>query len=77
MLFSPLLLADSSDIKPCEIRGAAQPLPEISLKPVAKGLKNPVHITAAGDYSKRLFITEQAGIIRILKHDRNLPVPFS
>jgi len=76
MLFSSLLPADSSRIRPCKIRGAAPPLPEISLKPVAKGLENPVHITAAGNYSKRLFITEQAGVIRILKHDRILPVPF-
>ena len=76
LLSPPLLLADSSRIRPCEIKGVAPSLPEISLKPVAKGLKNPVHITNAGDGSKRLFITEQAGIIRILKDDRILPGPF-
>jgi len=76
LLSPPLLLADSSRIRPCEIKGVAPSLPEISLKPVAKGLKNPVHITNAGDGSKRLFITEQAGVIRILKDDRILPGPF-
>ena len=72
------LFAEQSNtvlIKPCETKGISS-LPNLKLKLIVKGLKYPVHITAAGDYSKRLFITEQAGVIRILKHDRILPVPF-
>src|SRR3989337_1057096 len=52
------------------------PLPSIKLEIVVKGLKDPVHITNAGDGSKRLFIVEQAGVVRILKDGKLLPVPF-
>jgi len=52
------------------------PLPIIKLEIAVKELKDPVHITNAGDGSKRLFIVEQAGVVRILKDGKLLPVPF-
>lgn len=61
---------------PCVIKGVPSPIPDIKLEAVVKGLADPVHITNAGDGSGRLFITEQAGIIRILKDGRLLPTPF-
>jgi glucose/arabinose dehydrogenase len=48
----------------------------IAIEEVVTGLVNPVHLTHAGDGSHRLFIVEQRGVIRILRGDRVLPVPF-
>ena len=43
---------------------------------IVSGLSAPVGITNAGDGSGRLFILEQAGVIRILKNDTLVPTPF-
>ncbi len=43
---------------------------------IASGLSAPVGITNAGDGSGRLFILEQAGVIRILQNDSLAPEPF-
>src|SRR3990170_3060570 len=61
--------------KPCDTKEIL-PLPSIKLEIAAKGLKNPVHTTNAGDCSKRLFIVEQAGVVRILKDGKLLSTPF-
>lgn len=42
--------------------------PDLSLYPVAGGFSRPVHITHSGDGSGRLFVVEQAGLIRILRN---------
>jgi glucose/arabinose dehydrogenase len=47
-----------------------------SWRPVATGLKAPLGVTNAGDGSGRLFILEQAGVIRIFQEDNLLPTPF-
>jgi glucose/arabinose dehydrogenase len=47
-----------------------------SWSPVATGLKAPVGVTNAGDGSGRLFILEQAGVIRIFQNGNLLPAPF-
>lgn len=74
-LFTPVGVSPSN-IEPCAIKGAQPPITDIVLKAVVKGLADPVHITNAVDGSGRLFITEQAGIIRILKGGKSLPSPF-
>ena len=51
-------------------------LDEITFAEIASGLNDPVAITHAGDGSGRLFITEQAGRIRIHDGNRLLPAPF-
>ncbi len=61
---------------PCKSKRVPPPLPDVSLHLITQGLHQPVHLTHAGDNSKRLFITEQAGVIRILKDGRLLPNPF-
>jgi glucose/arabinose dehydrogenase len=43
---------------------------------VASGLSRPVDIQNAGDGSGRLFIVEQAGVIRILQNDALIEAPF-
>ena len=40
---------------------------QIQLSPVATGLSSPVFVGHAGDGSDRLFIVEQAGIIKVLQ----------
>jgi glucose/arabinose dehydrogenase len=50
--------------------------PEIELVKYSGGTINPVHITHAGDGSKRLFVVEQAGRIRIVKNGFLLNTPF-
>ncbi len=50
--------------------------PVISLRPVASGLQAPDYVTNAGDSSGRIFIVEQAGIIRIVHNGNLLTKPF-
>lgn len=54
----------------------ANDLPVLTFTPVAQGLQRPVAITHAADGSGRLFITEQAGRVRILKAGTLLDPPF-
>jgi glucose/arabinose dehydrogenase len=55
---------------------ATRALPTVLLQTVTSGLAAPVSITNAGDGSNRLFITEQAGKIRIYDGAQLLPTPF-
>lgn len=48
----------------------------ITLTPVVKGLRQPTAIVSAKDGSKRLFVLEQKGRIRIVKNGALLPRPF-
>jgi glucose/arabinose dehydrogenase len=50
--------------------------PNISLVKETGGLTHPVHITNAGDDSRRLFVVEQGGRIRIIRADTLLAAPF-
>lgn len=61
---------------PCKTQAITPSLPDVSMQLVTRGLRRPVHLTHANDNSKRLFITEQAGVIRILKDGRLLIRPF-
>ena len=60
--------------EPCRQEGAA--LPDVKLELVAKGLRAPVGLVNAADGSKRLFVLEQAGIIRVLKDGKIEKEPF-
>jgi len=48
----------------------------VRLQPLATGLESPVYVTHAGDGSGRLFVVEQAGVIRIIRNGRLLARPF-
>jgi glucose/arabinose dehydrogenase len=50
------------------------PRSSIALTRVASGLTQPVFVTHAGD--DRLFVVEQAGVIKIVKNGAVLPTPF-
>ena len=47
----------------------ARAFAQIHLVPVATGLVNPVFVTGARDGTRRLFIVEQAGTIRVMPGD--------
>ncbi|MDQ7848939.1 MAG: PQQ-dependent sugar dehydrogenase [Armatimonadota bacterium] len=55
---------------------AAAPGVVIRLQPLVAGLSAPVHLTHSGDGSGRLFVVEQAGVIRLIRDGRLLPRPF-
>jgi glucose/arabinose dehydrogenase len=48
----------------------------IGLEPVVTGLSLPVFLTHAGDGTNRLFIIEQAGIIKVLQPGGTIPTVF-
>lgn len=50
--------------------------PTIRLKKVASGFKQPTTITHAGDGSKRIFVVERPGTIRLIKDDKRVSKPF-
>ena len=71
LLLSTLALAGCGDDHP---RVDAQG--ELVFDTVATGLSAPVFLTAAPGDSIRLFVVEQGGTIRVLRHDSLLATPF-
>jgi glucose/arabinose dehydrogenase len=54
----------------------AQGAPTISLKVVASGLSQPVAVTTAGDGTRKLFVVEQDGLIRLVIRGTLITRPF-
>lgn len=50
--------------------------PVLSFDTVATGLDAPVFLTSAPGDSARLFVVEQGGVIRVIRHDTLLATPF-
>jgi len=48
----------------------------VELRPVAAGFASPVLLLAAPDKSDRLFVVDQAGMIRVVENGRHLAEPF-
>ena len=61
---------------PCQPKSPTAPFPEVQLRPLAKGLKQPVGLYAPGDGRHLLFALEQPGVIRILKNGQQQPKAF-
>lgn len=70
------LLSSTCIAGECTEPDPSAPFPPIALQEVAHGLKLPVYLTDADDGSDRLFVVEQAGLIRIIDHGRLLDEPF-
>ncbi|MSQ22945.1 MAG: glucose dehydrogenase [Chloroflexi bacterium] len=49
---------------------------QVRLDLVTSGLREPTHVTPTGDASGRLFVTERAGRIQVVRDGRLLPTPF-
>lgn len=54
----------------------ATPFPQIALTKQLGGFKQPVYITSARDGSRRLFVVEQPGQIRVVQRGKTLAQPF-
>jgi glucose/arabinose dehydrogenase len=52
------------------------PLPTLSLTPVASGLGSALYVTAPPGDTDRIFVVQQSGAIRVLRHDSLLATPF-
>jgi glucose/arabinose dehydrogenase len=50
--------------------------PTITLTEQVDGLESPTHVTHAGDGSGRLFVTERAGRVRVIRNGTLLSTPF-
>lgn len=48
----------------------------LDFEPVLSGFERPTSVTSAGDGSERLFVTEKAGRVRIVRGAQLLPEPF-
>ncbi len=53
-----------------------QPWARIELKPVASGFRKPTYLTDAKDGTRRIFVVEKEGRIKIIKDGKTLPEPF-
>ncbi|MCS6903367.1 MAG: PQQ-dependent sugar dehydrogenase, partial [Candidatus Bipolaricaulota bacterium] len=62
-------------VDPCSVQAPAT-VSQIELQQIATGFARPVYVTHAGDGSGRLFVVEQAGIIKIIRDGRTLATPF-
>ncbi len=62
-------------IDPCSVQSPTT-VPHIELQPIATGFTRPVYLTHAGDGSGRLFVVEQAGVIKIIRNGQTLATPF-
>ncbi len=71
-----LVLAAALSVQQQEAAAVVTAWPNISLLRLNGGLVHPVHITHAGDGSRRLFAVEQVGRIRIIRADSLLTAPF-
>ena len=67
------LLVPSAFAAPCKDPAPGAPIPDISLTEVAGGFKSPVHVNGEGG---RLYVVEQAGVIRIVENGKVRPQPF-
>jgi glucose/arabinose dehydrogenase len=65
----------SQPIDPCSVRFPTT-VPQIELQLLASGFTRPIYVTHAGDGSGRLFVVEQAGVIRIVRDGKISATPF-
>jgi glucose/arabinose dehydrogenase len=65
----------SQPADPCSVRFPTT-VPQIELQKFADGFMRPVYLTHAGDSSRRLFVVEQAGVIKIVREGKTLSTPF-
>jgi glucose/arabinose dehydrogenase len=52
------------------------PVPSLSLTQVASGLSSALYVTAPPGDTDRIFVVQQSGAIRVLRHDTLLTTPF-
>ncbi len=55
---------------------SSQTPPTITLQPFVSGLSSPLLLTNAKDGTRRLFIVQQGGIIKVVQPGSNMPTDF-
>jgi glucose/arabinose dehydrogenase len=75
-IVSAFLVLLVPEIRSIADQQAQQQIPNISLELVTSGLSEPVGVTSAGDGSRRLFVVEQDGRVRIVRKGRLKSRPF-
>jgi glucose/arabinose dehydrogenase len=65
----------SQPADPCSVRFPTT-VPQVELQKFADGFTRPVYLTHAGDGSGRLFVVEQAGVIKIVRDGKISVTPF-
>jgi len=76
MLTALLWASAAHAATPCVEPPADAGFPPVTLQQVAQGLREPVHIAVAPDGSGRLYVVEQAGVVRIVEHGQVRAEPF-
>ncbi len=71
-----MLVINAPAAAACVDAGADRPIPSIALREIARGFKQPVHLTHAGDGSGRLFVVEQRGVVRVIENGALRAEPF-
>jgi uncharacterized repeat protein (TIGR01451 family) len=74
-VFRRFLLAITLSLA-AQVPSLGQSWPQISFGDPIGGFNQPTHVATAGDGSGRLFVTERAGVIRIVRNGVVLPTPF-
>jgi glucose/arabinose dehydrogenase len=74
-VFRRFLLAITLSLA-AQVPALGQSWPQISFGDPIGGFNQPTHVATAGDGSGRLFVTERAGVIRIVRNGVVLPTPF-
>jgi glucose/arabinose dehydrogenase len=72
-IFSESAIAISS---PCPDNGAPFSQVHLRLKPIIKGMVQPLGLNHAGDHSNRIFVVEQRGVIWIIENGKKRETPF-
>ncbi len=70
LVLSLAMAAPALATPPCEAPPGYAAFPPLVLQEVARGLEAPLYLTHAGDGSGRLYVVEQAGVVRIIEGGR-------
>jgi glucose/arabinose dehydrogenase len=62
-------------VDPCSVQSPTT-VPQIEFQQIATGFTRPLYLTHAGDGTGRLFVIEQAGVIKIIRNGQTLATPF-
>ncbi len=60
----------------CREQDGNESFPDIRLVTIAEGLNQPVHLAQPTGEKQRLYVVEQAGVVRLIEQDRLVEEPF-
>ena len=75
-LVSLLVMSGAGAATPCVEPSSGAGFPAIALQMVVQGLRDPVHMATPPEGDGRLYVVEQAGVLRIVEAGKLRPEPF-